>query len=1011
MDRMTNDMMDMAKSYDSAPSGEPMMQDDYEPQEESNPIGDNEEGSAREMAERSTAANDEKPAKPEADNDADFGSSVMDNKQLGQTITKAFESDDQQDAQRHDELMASQKRQTGILSGVQDSVRNMFDMMFDDKYGPNVETYKRDEDSMGSSVAELARQQAAEHREHMEALQQLRYAMMNAGGMGGLGGGLFGGGGGDGKNKKPKPGGRPQGRWARMKNAVKGAFSGPGGTKKKILAGVAAGAGALFVGSSLFGDDDPEEGNASQRYPEERQENQRRAAAGLPPLEGQELVDFRASVTESYKQIPNPETGYALESVQSEAVRAGLYTPEEVVQVDKSELTKQVNAATGSAPSTNARPVASQATGGNDLVGGETPVGIGAGQLAMGAGTVGAGAYMLSKGQSAAPTVPKSVAPDAPKAETVRQAAKPSARMQQVKDTTAKAANVAKERTANARDKVKEIRANRAEARANAPTGKKPGFFKRTGGKVLPGIGIGLTAYEAVNIIGDENKTTGEKAGALTDMGGGLAGGFAGAKGGALAGAALGSFVPGIGTAIGGFVGGLAGGVGGYLAGEGLTKSAREWVGGLWGDDEEEAEIKELEQASARATGPAQDLMDEPDTGNPQIDKKVKAAKERAETMKKRAEESGNVTTTSTSSVRSRQGSVTPITPDALKKQTGQDVSDPEKDSSIISGLTAALGAVPTLGGVISANRMLSSDKESANDEEGSSFNTTSAIAMSALPVVGAIQSATSAIGSWFGSGGEGEDEDTPKTETSQMKAANAQELFDNEMVPALKEGADKPEVKSDVKTATKAKAEAEKAKAEKARAASNESDQDKKKAGEKEEESLGTVMSTIMSTMFGDDMVDQINNGGPAGDLPDAIKAGLQRSPDSGRPSVARSGSPRSYADYSEADNIKSKPTNVSADISTVSQNMGQAQSASNVSTKAVSETDAKRSQYESVQKVLMVDPTVKNKKHERKEPEVSRRSPSTSTYESRSIRSSVEDSPVVVSDFGLALLNTGFI
>src|SRR5690606_12512211 len=94
---------------------------------------------------------------------------------------------------------------------------------------------------------------------------------------------------------------------------------------------------------------------------------------------------------------------------------------------------------------------------------------------------------------------------------------------------------------------------------------------------------------EAGSIVPDDKLTTGQKAGELTDLAGGLAGAAAGGKAGAAAGAAIGSFFFGAGAIPGAAIGGLIGSVGGFFLGEKVTEGARETVFG--GNDDPEAVV------------------------------------------------------------------------------------------------------------------------------------------------------------------------------------------------------------------------------------------------------------------------------------------------------------------------------------------------------------------------------------------------------------------------------------
>lgn len=90
-------------------------------------------------------------------------------------------------------------------------------------------------------------------------------------------------------------------------------------------------------------------------------------------------------------------------------------------------------------------------------------------------------------------------------------------------------------------------------------------------GKIIPGVGIVMTATEAADIITDESLSTKEKARAGTKLAGGTAGAIAGGQAGAMTGSAvgagIGSFFFGAGAVPGAAIGGIVGGVGGSIAG------------------------------------------------------------------------------------------------------------------------------------------------------------------------------------------------------------------------------------------------------------------------------------------------------------------------------------------------------------------------------------------------------------------------------------------------------------
>ena len=100
------------------------------------------------------------------------------------------------------------------------------------------------------------------------------------------------------------------------------------------------------------------------------------------------------------------------------------------------------------------------------------------------------------------------------------------------------------------------------------------GATARTAGKALiPGANLAIGAYDAYDVITDEEKTRAEKERALSGVGGGMAGAAAGASAGGAAGTALGAGIGslffGVGAAPGAVIGGglglIGGAVGGYF--------------------------------------------------------------------------------------------------------------------------------------------------------------------------------------------------------------------------------------------------------------------------------------------------------------------------------------------------------------------------------------------------------------------------------------------------------------
>lgn len=136
-------------------------------------------------------------------------------------------------------------------------------------------------------------------------------------------------------------------------------------------------------------------------------------------------------------------------------------------------------------------------------------------------------------------------------------------------------------------------------------TGKPGKASKGNGGRFGRGLGriggLGLaaaTAYGAYEIMGDDQATIGDKAGAIVDTAGQAAGGWAGGALGAKIGASIGTFIaPGLGTAIGGALGGVVGGIAGSGLAQSMTNAVKGWLG--LGDDKANDPASQLMQRAA----------------------------------------------------------------------------------------------------------------------------------------------------------------------------------------------------------------------------------------------------------------------------------------------------------------------------------------------------------------------------------------------------------------------------
>jgi murein DD-endopeptidase MepM/ murein hydrolase activator NlpD len=533
-------------------------------------------------------------------------------KNLQQTVSSNHQTTEDNADFRATAALTQDKQQNKQLGRLNSTVGDLYRLLYNEIHKPNVGKYTSKHGDASPEIDELAAQLARQHKELMRKLGDC------CGGGGFFGGGTFGklrdrlrrrgrGRGRNDRNPRGPSGGGPdldpeldvdidndrdrdrdrrnppdpneseadrkkrerrERRDARRRNRPRG------GGKAKIAALV--GGGLLALGGAIYmGKKHQEE------YPEETAEQNRREDEDLPELEGQELIDFRSNITRKMGRTPDPATGYALSPTQQAAVASGQYTVEQATGIDESDLYDQLKEKGITAPAPD-----------------DTSVGTAA-AVAAGATVTAAGAYSLLK-KEPAPPVPGPIppAPPAPPAPPVLEPASDvAARLEReaaertTRETTERTAREAAEQTAResvertAREAAEQTAREAAERAGSGPTPPVPegsgswlGKAGRWAGRL---VAPAVTAYDAYGIVTDEEATTGEKAGELTDLAGGVAAGWAGGELGAAAGGALGllggPFAP-ITVPVGAFLGGLGGGILGYMGGEALTEKARESV-------------------------------------------------------------------------------------------------------------------------------------------------------------------------------------------------------------------------------------------------------------------------------------------------------------------------------------------------------------------------------------------------------------------------------------------------
>jgi hypothetical protein len=393
---------------------------------------------------------------------------------------------------------------------------------------------------------------------------------------------------------------------SRIGGRVSTAFSTAGTAVKNskgAKAGLVLGTGALAASLFAGGKSTVSEASSKRRLTEnisldEELEQSKRLRSGQPQMEGKELLSYRRNVTEGNGLIADPNTGFALNEIQSLGVSSGLFSAKDIGTTNNETIVKRLQEAKVPISGFAAANAAKDPKGSlsEQRVGLTPGQGEDKGMSAAGVVTTGAafvgGSYLANKALiksgagSAIPTTARSAvaAPPTPAPPTPAPRVGPGA-------TLTPATRPAAPRLST----PAAPRVPTPSGAAAAPAGK--GFLRRAGGKAVPVLGTAMTAYDAYSIITDDEKDTKQKAKGLTNLAGGVAGAAVGAKGGAAAGAAIGALFGGVGAVPGAFIGGLIGGIGGFVAGSGATSAITDWA---FGDDEELEKQKE-EDAKAQA--------------------------------------------------------------------------------------------------------------------------------------------------------------------------------------------------------------------------------------------------------------------------------------------------------------------------------------------------------------------------------------------------------------------------
>lgn len=202
-DRITDDMRAMARSYD-APRPVSLMQDKF------NEV-------------RGTVSSAKQTAREVARQTSDqIGNAVQGVTQTARAVKEGFKQYTETNARKHEALAETNRKQVAALTSLNRTVDNIHRMVFKDAHGPDVEAYARDK-----SAKELAALLTRNHKETIEELEKIRKAILQGGGGGGFGG-FFGGrgmrggrrgGGGGGRRGRRGGGGGPQSQRARTQRS------------------------------------------------------------------------------------------------------------------------------------------------------------------------------------------------------------------------------------------------------------------------------------------------------------------------------------------------------------------------------------------------------------------------------------------------------------------------------------------------------------------------------------------------------------------------------------------------------------------------------------------------------------------------------------------------------------------------------------------------------------------------------------------------------------------------
>lgn len=571
------------------------------------------------------------------------------------------------------------------------------------------------------------------------------------------------------------------------------------------------------------------------------------------------------------------------------------------------------------------------------------------------------------------------------------------------------------------------------------------------GAKRVPVLSLGFAAIDTARVMNDDSLDGGEKAGAVTDIAGSTVGGIAGAKVGASTGAALGllagPLAP-LAVPVGGAVGGLAGGIAGYMAGGTITNTARNFVGGFFGNDEEAEEIAgEINNARDVAEQEAEVESETPVTGtesaassdlpenHPMMtgQRNVQTEAENSPSSLADAQSGEPVSVGNTSSAsevvqsleQGRSSGI--ISPEALSAATtvGGVASNTQARTVVnnfpLQGQSSSASSAPTSGPQVSAQSSAQSSPSSSSDNVPSSQEQErpSSTAMMAFRAI---------------TGAMGVDAEKLLSASTRREAPEHmrknlhgyEELSAGPAIVSRTQNMQSPDVYTAPTNRQEEETEGRSPPQVQEEPTRPTTVREGNRVSHDFTQQVATERSPSVPEITNEDLTTRPvqSTGAPTFRPEDQINIGVNDAHarmDVSRLTARQASStipaavPRGQTGPAEGtapDFMASPGYAASSAVTSVSgQNQSSASTpTSDVSTQTVSDVPAQRRQYDSVQKVMMMEPASQTREKPA-ESSSAGRTPSTGTFESRNHQPTIDDTPALVSDFGLTLLNTGFI